>query len=234
MAGSPEECVTDVDLALLIDALEIDQPAVAGQSWGGNVVLELGHRHPAKVSMIGCVDGGFIDLQEGFPDWDDCAVALAPPRLAGTPASRMQSWIDAGSSDWPEEGRAGTMANFEVRDDGTIAPWLTFERHLTVLRGLWEHQPSAVYPNVQVPTLLIPADTGALAWTTSKRAAVEHAVAALPRGRAHWFRPAHHDVHAQHPVPVAALLHEATTDPDFFIPDITQTEFTRCLSPASS
>ncbi|MDQ1426431.1 MAG: lipase, partial [Acidimicrobiaceae bacterium] len=29
------------DLVALIDALDLDRPIVAGQSWGGNVVLEL-------------------------------------------------------------------------------------------------------------------------------------------------------------------------------------------------
>jgi pimeloyl-ACP methyl ester carboxylesterase len=204
------------DLALLITELGLDRPAVAGQSWGGNVVLELGHRHPDTVASITCVDGGFIDLSDAFSRWEDCAETLAPPPLAGTPLTTMQGWLERSASDWPAEGRAGTMANFEVRDDGTIAPWLTFERHLTVLRGLWEHQPSKVYPDVCVPALLIPADTGDVNWTSSKRDAVDGAVAALPHGRAHWFSPAHHDVHAQQPIEVAAVLHDALTDPDFF------------------
>ena len=32
------------------------------------------------------------------------------------------------------------------------------------------------------------------------------AVAALPNGRARWFSPAHHDIHAQHPVELANVL----------------------------
>lgn len=211
------------DLALLIDVLDLDRPAVGGQSWGGNVVLELGHRHPDAVEHIACVDGGFIDLRAAFPVWEDCAEALAPPRLAGTPLDTMRSWLERSAGDWPEEGRAGTLANFEVRDDGTVAPWLTFERHLRVLRGLWEHTPSEVYPTMQVPALLIGADTGDVAWSASKHDAVDHAIAALARGRAHWFSPAHHDVHAQQPDAVAALLHQSTNDPDFF-PGATSTE----------
>lgn len=205
------------DLALLIEALDFDaSPSVAGQSWGGNVVLELGHRHPDSVRQIVCVDGGFIELQGQFPEWEQCAEALAPPRLAGTPVDRMREWIDRSAGDWPDEGRAGTMANFEVRDDGTIAPWLTFERHLTVLRGLWEHRPSTRYADMAVPVLFIPADTGDEGWNSTKEAAVDAAIGSLPRGRAHWFRPAHHDVHAQQPDPVAALLHDAVTSPDFY------------------
>lgn len=204
------------DLRLLIDELGWERPAVAGQSWGGNVVLELAWSHPDAVSMIACVDGGFIDLAGRFPDWDDAAAALAPPRLAGTPLDDITRWLETSAADWPEAGRQGTLANFEVRDDGTIAPWLTFDRHLIVLRGLWEHQPSSRYPTVQVPTLLIGADTGDVAWSASKHDAVDHAIAALPRGRAVWFAPAHHDVHAQQPDAVGDLLLRAATDPTFF------------------
>ena len=204
------------DLRLLIDRLGFERPAVAGQSWGGNVVLELAWAHPDAVSMIACVDGGFIDLAGRFPDWDDAAAALAPPRLAGTPLADITHWLEGSASDWPESGRRGTLANFEVRDDGTIAPWLTFDRHLTVLHGLWEHQPSSRYPEMQVPTLLIGADTGDVAWSASKHDAVDHAIATLPVGRAVWFSPAHHDVHAQQPDAVGNLLHRAATDPTFF------------------
>jgi pimeloyl-ACP methyl ester carboxylesterase len=204
------------DLRLLIDVLGWDRPAVAGQSWGGNVVLELAFRHPEAVSTVVCVDGGFIDLGVRFPDWDDAATALAPPRLAGTPLAQITGWLESSASDWPEEGRRGTLANFEVRGDDTIAPWLTFDRHLMVLRGLWEHQPSTRYPHIELPVLLIAADTGDVAWTHSKSESVDAAIASLSRGRAEWFSPAHHDVHAQHPVEVGDLLHRAVTDADFF------------------
>ncbi|MDJ0768909.1 MAG: alpha/beta hydrolase [Ilumatobacter sp.] len=219
------------DLALLIDELGFERPAVAGQSWGGNVVLELGHRQPDKVALVACVDGGIIDLRSAFPDWDDAARALAPPRLAGTPLADMEAWIARSAADWPDEGRRGTLANFEVREDGTIAPWLTFDRHLTVLRGLWEHRPSSRYPEMTVPVLLVPAETGDSNWTDSKREAIDGALDSLPRARAHWFRPAHHDVHAQHPALVADLLHRAATEPGFFEPtgrsDTTDTTDTR-------
>jgi pimeloyl-ACP methyl ester carboxylesterase len=213
------------DLHLLLDVLAgtdgwatdaTSRPGVAGQSWGGNVVLELASRHPDSLAVISCVDGGFIDLQTRFPEWDDAALALAPPRLAGTPLSQMQGWLEASAGDWPEAGRQGTLANFEIRDDGTIAPWLTFDRHLMVLRGLWEHAPSMLYPIITTPVLMIVADTGDVAWTHSKQDAVDAAMNALTHGRAEWFRPAHHDVHAQHPDEVGDLLHRAIAEPDFF------------------
>jgi pimeloyl-ACP methyl ester carboxylesterase len=200
------------DLALVIDHLGWDRPAVAGQSWGGNVVIELAARWPDSVAMIACVDGGFIDLQEQFPDWDDALNVLAPPTLAGTPLQLIEGWIRESTSDWPEEGRLGTLANFEVRDDGTIAPWLTFDRHLQVLRGLWEHEPLARLASVRVPVLFVVADTGDVSWTHSKEEAVERALLAAERGQAVWFRPAHHDVHAQRPDEVTEVFRKVLAD----------------------
>jgi pimeloyl-ACP methyl ester carboxylesterase len=199
------------DLAACIEVLGWESPVLVGQSWGGNVVLETAARHPGLASTVACVDGGFIRLRERFPEWDDCARALAPPRLAGTPLRTMREWVERSAGDWPEEGRAGTLANFEVRPDGTIAPWLTFERHIAVLRGLWEHDPHDRIRAVSVPVHLLVADTGEVAWTTSKRdavAAMSEQADAVGAGPVvvHWFSPAHHDVHAQQPDAVAAVL----------------------------
>lgn len=202
------------DLVALIDALGLDRPIAVGQSWGGNVVLELGATRSAAVRAVVAVDGGFIELGSHFRTWEACCQALTPPRLTGTPATRMRQWMREAHADWPETGIDGSMANFEVRADGTIAPWLTLERHLMILRALYEHRPSQRYAQVGVPALLVPADTGDVAWTSDKRTAVEAAIAALPHGRAHWFSPADHDIHAQHPVELAEVLtrfaHEVT------------------------
>lgn len=194
------------DLVALTQALELQQPIAVGQSWGGNVVLELGATHPDAISAVVAVDGGFIELGSHFHTWEACCQALTPPRLAGTPAERMRRWMRDAHPDWPQAGIDGAMANFEVVDDGTIRPWLTLERHLMILRSLYEHRPSQRYPQVTVPTLLVPADTGDVAWTRDKRSAVDAAVAALPDGRAHWFSPADHDIHAQYPTELADVL----------------------------
>ena len=208
------------DLRLLIEDLGWSQPMVAGQSWGGNVVLELAHRHPLAVSGIACIDGGLIELRQRFPDWEDARTVMAPPRLLGTPIEHVRAWLEQSASDWPEEGRLGQLANFEVRSDGTIAPWLTFERLIKVLRGLWEHSPSVICSAITAPVLLVTADTGNADWSASKAAAVAAALAVLPQSRAEWFHGAHHDVHAQHPEAVALLLHRAVTEPDFFRSDV--------------
>jgi pimeloyl-ACP methyl ester carboxylesterase len=203
--------VTD-DLHELVERLELDRPVAVGQSWGGNLVVELAARFPDLVRGIACVDGGTIDLQDRFPDWEACRIALAPPELAGIPATAMEARVRAMHPDWPETGIAGVMANFEVRVDGTVAPRLTLDRHLAILRGLWEHRPLARLAQVRVPVLLLPADSGEGPSAADKRASIERARAAGPGIRVRWFTPADHDVHAQRPAEVAAALLEEVED----------------------
>jgi pimeloyl-ACP methyl ester carboxylesterase len=214
------------DLAALVERLELDRPVVAGQSWGGNVAVELAARHPAAIRGIVCVDGGWIDLGRQFADWDACRSALAPPRLLGRRLVEVEAYVRSAHPDWPESGIRGVLANFEVRPDGTIAPWLTYERHIEVLRGLWEHHPSERYAGIGVPVLLVPAgadrgptagadggptDDGDGDWARRKRRDVETAAAAIPNARVRWLA-GDHDVHAQHPHELAGIMLEMTAD----------------------
>lgn len=205
--------ITD-DLRALIDGVGLDRPVIVGQSWGANVVVEFGARFPGVASGIGCIDGGTIELQERFPDWDDCAAALRPPPLVGTPLADIERMIRRGHADWPESGIAGTLACFEVRDDATVAPWLTLERHLLVLRGLWEHRPAERFGRIADPVLFVPATGGGGMddeWTAAKRSSIDDALGALDDGRVEWVE-GDHDLHAQHPDRVAALLRTLVVD----------------------
>jgi pimeloyl-ACP methyl ester carboxylesterase len=189
-----------------------ERPVVAGQSWGGNVVVELAHVFPELIRGVVAVDGGFLELQEHFPQWEECSVALRPPNLLGTPASRMRGYMESAHADWPKTGIDGSMANFEQLPDGTIRPWLTLERHLMVLRGLWEHKPTHIYKDISVPVMFVPAEGPGGVFSDTKRQVIERALHSVPKVRVEWFSPADHDLHAQHPVRFAQVVHSATTD----------------------
>jgi len=202
--GYDMQTVAD-DLASLITALQLDRPVVAGQSWGGNVVIELANRHPHLIRGVCAVDGGLIQLRDRFADWESCASVLAPPALIGTPFGQFEVMIRSAYRGWPETAVHGTLANMEVLTDGTIRPWLSRERHLQVLRGLWEHQPQTIIPQLSRPVLFTPADSENQHTVTKRE---EYARAAHHRHvRVEWFSPAHHDLHAQYPERWASVLH---------------------------
>lgn len=194
--------ITD-DVRAVVEHMGGDKPVVAGQSWGGNVVIELAARFPGLTHAVACVDGGFIQLSDEFPAWEQCAERLAPPLLEGTLASRLEAAMRAAHPDWPESGIESMLANFEVRDDGTVRPWLSRANHMTILRALWEHHPRDLYPLIAEPVLMIAAKDPQS--PPGKDAAVEQAMALLPRGSALWI-VGDHDLHAQHPVAIADSL----------------------------
>lgn len=169
------------DLVALLDACDVDACVAVGQSWGANVVLELGARHPDRVRGVACVDGGAWHLADRVPNWDEAARILAPPVLEGTPVATIEAGMRDRHPDWPEAGIQGALANFEVRDDGTVIAWLSRANHMTILRHLWEHRPLEVRERVSAPILSIPSRD----------------------------YDADHDIHAQKPELVADLLLKA-------------------------
>ena len=191
--------VTD-DLAAVIEQA-LGRPAViAGQSWGGNVVVEFARRHPDLVSGIVCVDGGFIQLADMFPVWEDARAALAPPDFTGFTMKQMETMSKTRFADWPQTGIAGQLANFEVVD-GHVRARLSRDNHMRILRHLWEHRPDEAAQEVDVPVLVLAVGRS----EPGRGERVDSFVDALPDGRLTWM-DAHHDVHAQHPELVADLM----------------------------
>ena len=194
------------DLLSLISALELDRPVLAGQSWGGNVVLELGWRQPDAARGIACVDGGVIELSQAFPSWEDCLAALTPPALDHLTLAELETRIRKGVPHFSDRAVAAYLACFSTRPDGTIQARLTRNRHLSILRSLWEHRPSTRWASLKTPTLLLLADSGDESRTSRKRSAEAAALAAGGAVRSAWFSPGHHDLHLESPERVAGLL----------------------------
>ncbi len=207
------------DLRELVRALALPRrPIVAGQSWGGNVALDFAARYPGVAAGLVMVDGGFIEMS-ARPDasWERVSVDLKPPPLAGKPRSEIAERIRRAHPDWSEEGIEATLGNFETLPAGTVRPWLTLDRHMAILRALWEHRPSRLYGLVREPVLIAPADTGDPARIEQKRIEVEGAATALARSRVRWFEATDHDIHVHRPRELAATILDAVND-GFFDP----------------
>lgn len=214
------------DLRALLEALGLERPVLAGQSWGASVVLDLAVRHPDLVRGIALVDGGFEDLGAAFPTFDACWERLAPPLLAGTPAVHVERHMRRSHPDWSDEAISSTMANFDVHADGTVDLWLTRDRHRAILHAMWGHETTALHAALRVPVLLIPAfggghpraegeDAAAPDRDAERHAHVSAAEATFERSgvplRVRWV-PGDHDLHAHHPAELSGLLLDAVRD----------------------
>jgi pimeloyl-ACP methyl ester carboxylesterase len=197
------------DLVALVRALGLSRPVLAGQSWGGNVVLELGWRHPDAVRGIACVDGGIIELADWFPSWEACLAALTPPSLDHLTAAELEARMRAHVPHFADWAIAAYLHCFRVRADGTVEPRLARHRHLQIVRSLWEHRPSTRFPSLAAPALLLIADSGDAARTEAKRRAEAAAVGAGAKVRSLWFSPGHHDLHLESPDRVSEALARA-------------------------
>ena len=189
------------DVVAALEALTSAPVVLAGQSWGGNVALQVAARAPGLVSGLVLVDGGWINLQESFPSWDDALAALTPPPIDGMDAEEFRSMVAGSLTGFPPGAVDAALSVVRVRDDQTIARRLTVARHLQILRSLWEDDPSRWYPHVACPVVLMPAvadDT----LPDPVRAAAD----ALPTAVVRPAVGAHHDIHLQRPGVVAAEI----------------------------
>jgi pimeloyl-ACP methyl ester carboxylesterase len=205
------------DLRRLIGALGrgFERPILVGQSWGAGVVLDFAVRHPDLTRGIVLVDGGLTDLRDAFPTWDICWDRLAPPQLVGMPLSSVEGYFRTAHADWPEEGFEGSLGNFEIRPDQTIAPWLSRDHHRAILESMWRQRTADLWGQLRVPALIVPVDGGESDWTKAKRAGAEAALAATGATgvpvRVRWFK-GDHDIHAQHPAELAEAILSADRD----------------------
>jgi pimeloyl-ACP methyl ester carboxylesterase len=202
------------DVAAVCGRLGLERPVVAGQSWGGNVVVRLAARRPDLPRAIALVDGGWIDMTQ-FGTWEAAESALRPPDIDGRPASEIRGYLVREHEDWSFEAIEATLANLRAEPDGTVTRRLPIAQHMQIVRSMWDDPPWPDYPLISVPVLLLPAvpsnQTGQA--DPRRRATVEKAAAALTRARVREYVGADHDLHAQHPAEVAADLLSLGAEP---------------------
>ena len=205
------------DLSALIAALGLALPLLVGHSWGGNVALQFAADHPDDVRGLVLVDGGFLEISafEGMT-WERTQQMMAPPPLDGM---KLETFLKAARL-WPElaplwsdEVQEIVLGNFEVTDDGSIRPQLTRERHLRILRALWEQRPSQLWGRLRCPALLVPAardnpDPRNAMWMEGKRQAIQIALQKARSVRVLWMEDTIHDVPLQRPRELAGAIAE--------------------------
>lgn len=193
------------DLVQVVETLALDRPFAVGQSWGGNVVLELGTARPDRIAGVVGVDGGLIDLAGRFADIEGCWDALAPPALDGTRWADLEAHVRTRTRGWPAGSAEAQLANLVPTDDGTVRSILTRSRHRSIIEHLYAQRPFERLTALEVPMLLLAVtDTDRRVLDEERlggareRSGAPLRIVRLP-GR-------DHDVHLQDPDLVAGLI----------------------------
>jgi pimeloyl-ACP methyl ester carboxylesterase len=205
------------DLAALIEAMGLDLPVVAGQSWGGNVVVDFAARYPETASGIVLVDGGLIDLS-GRPGatWETISVDLKPPDLLGIPRYEMVARFRAFHPDWSDQQIELQMGNYETLEDGTIRPWLSLDHHMEILWAMWNQRPRELVESLEAPMLIAIADSGPPERRLTRIEEAERLQKLRPSSvRWRQFEGAAHDIHVDQPEELARWV-LAAVDEGFF------------------
>jgi pimeloyl-ACP methyl ester carboxylesterase len=189
-------------------ALGLTGAVVAGQSWGGNVAVALAAKHPELVAALALVDGGWLDPASEFESWEACEAALHPPEVDGLPAQELRGYLRRGHPTWSARAIEATMANLRVWPDGTLSRRLPVDRHMRIVRSMWDDPPQRHYHSLTMPVLLVPAMPADPGQALARRTRVDAAAAAIPGASVREYRDADHDIHAQHPRELAADLLE--------------------------
>jgi pimeloyl-ACP methyl ester carboxylesterase len=206
------------DLAAIIDACHLERPLLVGHSWGGMVALDYAARRPmgpGAPSGLVLVDGGMTQLDD-YPGatWETTRDRLAPPRLSGMPMEDFLSRLDRGQSGWRPDDQAISiiLANFEISADDTIAPHLTFEHHMQIVRAMWDFKTYTRFPRLRCPVWMVPArppqphSPGEKEFLAYKEKGIERARAAIPNLQVHWMEDTVHDIPLQRPAALASLI----------------------------
>ncbi len=134
------------DVAAVAHALGISGAVVAGQSWGGDVAVQVAARHAGVAAALALVDGGWSDLSASFPSWEACEKTLRPPDIDGRPADELRGWFRNGHSDWSDTAIEATLANMRVAADGTVSRRLSIPHHMEIVRAHVGRPTAALLP----------------------------------------------------------------------------------------
>lgn len=198
------------------DALEVAKltrvagPVLVGHSWGANVALEAAVMNPRRVRGLVLLDGGFHRMRDEMT-WADAKARLTPPKLAGTPLGEFRQMLRAyvgNSLKMTPPMEAVFLSYMRVDKAGRIRPQLSLERHLRILRAIWEQDTTGLLRRLRVPTLMLlavtesPAEAG---FVRSKKAAAAGIRELSEHIQLEWIKGIH-DAPLQRPTAVATRI----------------------------
>ena len=213
------------DVSAALRSLGISSPVIVGHSLGAYLALELAApEHGIDPASVVLVDGG-VSQMSAMPcvTWEAVRERLTPPRLAGTPLAEFRQRLASPDRAWRPDERAVEilLANVSLGADGMIAPHLSFERHMQLVRALWEYPTHARLRQAGCPILAVLAEppAGGSAVDAAHLRAKQHGLAVAAAAgadlQAVWMKDTVHDIPLHRPDDLAeailSFLHRTTT-----------------------
>ena len=201
------------DAIRVLDHLGLDQVAVLGHSWGGNVAINVAARFPERVSKLVMIDGGFLDGHL-LPDasWEVFQNRYAPRNVSGTRREFLDRISQQLGDCWDDNLERIVLTMVYEDGEGQIQDILRPPNHAQVLEAMWGEPPSVTLPNIQCPTLIVPAgprpDRAGSSFNLTKTVMVDAAAKAVPDNRVRWIPETIHDIGYHKPDELAAVIEE--------------------------
>ena len=199
------------DLAGMLDHIGLDQVAVMGHSWGGNVATNFAADHPGRVSRLIMIEGGFLDGRL-FPGatWESFSHRVRPRDVTGNREEFLDRLRNQLGAIWNGEVERIVQTMVYEDEDGQIQDILRPENHAQVIRAMWDEPASVTMPRIECPTLMIAAgptpERAGSEFAETRRRMVDAAEKNLKNGRVHWIPETIHDIGYHKPQELARVV----------------------------
>ena len=199
------------DVTRFMDALGIEQAAVLGHSWGGNVAINVAAYFPQRVSRLVMIDGGFLDGHL-LPDasWENFRARFAPRNVSGDRTEFLERLREQLADCWGDDLERIVQTMVYEDGDGQIQDILRPSNHAQVLEAMWGEPPSVTLPRISCPTLIVPAgprpERAGGEFSRNKEVMVAAAAQAVQDNRVHWIPETVHDIGYHKPDELAGVI----------------------------
>jgi pimeloyl-ACP methyl ester carboxylesterase len=199
------------DMVGLLDHIGLDQVAVMGHSWGGNVATNLAANAPDRVSRLIMIDGGFLDGRL-FPGatWEAFSQRVRPRDVTGNREEFLGRLRNQLGVIWNAEIERIVQTMVYEDEEGQIQDILRPEQHAQTIRAMWDEPASITMPRIECPTLIVPAgptpERAGTEFAETRRRMVDAAEQALKNGRVHWIPETIHDIGYHKPQELAQVI----------------------------
>lgn len=199
------------DLAGLLDHVGLDQVAVMGHSWGGNVATNFSANYPERVSRLIMIDGGFLDGRL-FPgaSWEAFSQRVRPRDVTGNREEFLERLRNQMGVIWNNDIERIVQTMVYEDEDGQIQDILQPENHAQVIRAMWDEPASVTMPRIKCPTLIVPAgptpERAGTEFAETRRQMVAAAEKNLKDGRVYWVPETIHDIGYHKPQELAQVI----------------------------